>query len=117
MRRTVFGEDHEAFGESIRSFLEKEVVPHFPAWEEAGSVPRDLYTRLGEMGAVGIMVPEQYGGGGEHSYKFNAVLFEEAARARVGLGALRVQVDISSPTSCGTPPTSRSSGGSPDRLR
>src|SRR5438132_1473181 len=94
MRRTVFGEDHESFRDAVRTFLAKEVVPAFPEWEKAGAVPRELYLKLGELGAIGVMVPEEYGGGGQQSYKFNAVLFEEAARAKVGLGALRVHMDI-----------------------
>jgi alkylation response protein AidB-like acyl-CoA dehydrogenase len=94
MRRTVFSEDHESFRDAVRTFLAKEVVPAFPEWEKAGAVPRELYLKLGELGAIGVMVPEEYGGGGQQSYKFNAALFEEAARAKVGLGALRVHMDI-----------------------
>jgi acyl-CoA dehydrogenase len=78
----------------VRQFFTKEVVPEFSAWEEAGAPSRDFYRRAGELGIVGLQVPEEYGGGGQHSFLFNAVVTEEAFRACVGLGSLRVHMDI-----------------------
>jgi alkylation response protein AidB-like acyl-CoA dehydrogenase len=95
MRRTVFNEDHDAFRQTIRAFLEKEAVPAFPDWEKAGRVPREFYKQCGALGILGMSIPEEFGGGGEPSYKFSAVLAEEAMRAKLGgLGALRVHMDI-----------------------
>ena len=94
MRRTVFTDDHEQFRATVREFLGREVVPVFPEWEKAGAPPRDFYRRLGALGIVGIQVPEEYGGAGQQSFRFNAVLTEEVARAKVGLGALRVHMDL-----------------------
>lgn len=62
MRRTVFNEDHEAFRATLRDFIEKEVVPVHHEWEEEGHPPRDFYRRLGELGVLGIEVPEEFGG-------------------------------------------------------
>ncbi|WP_410874588.1 acyl-CoA dehydrogenase family protein [Nocardia sp. A7] len=87
MRRTVFTDDHESFRTKIREFVEREVVPVYPEWERAGLVPRALYRRLGELGVFVIEVPEQFGGAGESSYKYQAVLREEIARAGVSFGA------------------------------
>ena len=64
MRRTVFNEDHEAFREILRDFIEAEVVPHYEEWYDAGIVPRDFYYKLAELGLFGIEVPEEYGGAG-----------------------------------------------------
>jgi alkylation response protein AidB-like acyl-CoA dehydrogenase len=50
MRRTLFGEDHEAFGESFRKFAAAEIIPHLGAWEEAGIVPRELFAAAGRAG-------------------------------------------------------------------
>jgi len=41
-----FTEEHEALRESLRSFVEKEIRPNAPAWEEAREFPRELYTRM-----------------------------------------------------------------------
>ena len=64
MRRTVFNEDHEAFRETIRAFIEAEVVPVYDEWFAAGQAPRDFYYKLGELGVFGIEVPEEFGGAG-----------------------------------------------------
>lgn len=87
MRRDVFTEDHEAFRQTIRDFIAKEVTPVFHTWEQAGHAPRELYTKLGELGVFGIEVPQEYGGAGETSIKYEAVLMEETARAAVTFGA------------------------------
>ena len=42
MRRTVFNEDHEAFRQVLRDFIEAEVTPHYQEWYEAGIVPREI---------------------------------------------------------------------------
>ncbi|MEV6317932.1 acyl-CoA dehydrogenase family protein [Streptomyces sp. NPDC051776] len=97
MRRTVFNEDHEAFRETIRDFIAAEVVPVHDEWLEAGQVPRDFYYKLGELGVFGIEVPEEYGGAGETSFKFQAVITEECARAGVSFGGSGVHVGLCLP--------------------
>jgi acyl-CoA dehydrogenase len=94
MRRDVFTADHEAFRQVIASFVSKEVVPQFASWEEAGRVPREVFAALGQLGALGTAIPEEYGGGGQDDYRYNVVLQEEAARQLVNLGTLRTQLDI-----------------------
>ncbi|GAA2615286.1 acyl-CoA dehydrogenase family protein [Streptomyces axinellae] len=97
MRRTVFNEDHEAFRQTIRDFIAAEVAPHYPEWAEQGYVPRELYKKLGELGVFGIEVPEEYGGAGETSFKFNAVMTEECARAGVSFGGSSVHTALCLP--------------------
>jgi alkylation response protein AidB-like acyl-CoA dehydrogenase len=94
MRRAIFTPEHDAFRDAIRQFLVKEVVPDYPAWEKAGAPPRDFYRRAGELGFIGIQVPEKFGGGGEPTFTYNVILTEEAQRACVGLGSLRVHMDV-----------------------
>jgi acyl-CoA dehydrogenase len=65
MRRSVFTEDHEAFRATVRDFIAREVAPRYAGWEKAGQVPRDLYRKLGEIGALGIEAPEENGGSNE----------------------------------------------------
>ncbi|MEU5049967.1 acyl-CoA dehydrogenase family protein [Streptomyces sp. NPDC021096] len=97
MRRTVFSEDHEAFRETVRDFIAAEVVPHYDAWREAGFVPRDFYKKLGELGVLGIEVPEEYGGAGQRTFKFQAVITEECARAGVSFGGSSVHTALCLP--------------------
>ena len=86
MRRSVYTEDHESYRRTLRAFIEGEVVPYFEQWLADGMVPRDFYLKLGELGAFGISVPEEYGGAGLDTHKFLAVQYEESTRAGVGLG-------------------------------
>ncbi|WP_405617746.1 acyl-CoA dehydrogenase family protein [Streptomyces sp. NBC_01508] len=97
MRRTVFNEDHEAFREILRAFIEAEVVPVYDEWYADGLVPRDFYYKLGELGIFGIEVPEEYGGAGEESFKFQAIVSEECARAGVSFGGSSVHVALCLP--------------------
>jgi acyl-CoA dehydrogenase len=78
-----FGDEHEALRESIRSFIEREIRPHAPEWETAEEFPRELFTRMGELGFLGLKYPEEYGGqGGDHLH--DAVLTEEMGRCGSG---------------------------------
>jgi len=97
MRRTVFNEDHEAFRQVLRDFIEAEVTPHYQEWHEAGIVPRDFYYKLAELGLFGIEVPEEYGGAGLTSFKYNAIESEELARAGVSFGGSAVHVALCLP--------------------
>ncbi|MEU3495916.1 acyl-CoA dehydrogenase family protein [Kitasatospora cineracea] len=94
MRRSVYTEDHEAFRETIRDFIANEVVPAYESWEEAGHPPRDFYRKLGELGVYGIEVPEEYGGAGETGFKYQAVIYEETARAGVTFGSSGVHTGL-----------------------
>ncbi|MEU9420098.1 acyl-CoA dehydrogenase family protein [Streptomyces sp. NPDC051000] len=97
MRRTVFNEDHEAFRETIRDFIETEVVPVYDDWFQAGQAPREFYYKLGELGIFGINVPEEFGGAGLDTHKFEAVLYEETSRAGVNFGGSGVHVLLALP--------------------
>ena len=57
-----FTEEHEAFRQSFRDFLEKEVVPNVDKWEEEGYVGKEIFSKFGEMGYFGLNYPEQYDG-------------------------------------------------------
>ncbi|MFC6061732.1 acyl-CoA dehydrogenase family protein [Streptomyces ochraceiscleroticus] len=97
MQRTVFNEDHEAFRDTIRAFIEGEVVPVYDEWFAAGQVPREFYSKLADLGLFGINVPEEYGGAGIDSHKFEAIQYEETARAGVTFGGSGVHVLLALP--------------------
>jgi long-chain-acyl-CoA dehydrogenase len=83
-RRELFEPEHDDYRESYRRFLQAEVVPHYPEWEQACLVPRELFTKCAEHGFLAMEVPEQYGGNGVADWRFNVVLAEESVRAGVG---------------------------------
>jgi acyl-CoA dehydrogenase len=94
MRRNVFTEDHEAFRQVVREFVQSEVVPHYAEWEQAGQFPREVFAKLGALGAMGMAIPEAYGGAGIDDYRYYVVLQEEAAKALVTLGTVRTQLEV-----------------------
>src|SRR5689334_4667581 len=97
MHRTVFDEDHESFRKTLRAFIEAEVVPHYDQWFADGIVPKELYLKLAELGLFGISVPEEYGGAGLDTHKFEAIQYEETARAAVTFGGSGVHVLLALP--------------------
>ncbi len=90
--RFAYTEDHEAFRQSVRSFLQKEAVPHVAKWEEAGIVDKSIWTKAGEIGMLCPTVPEEYGGLGL-DFGYNAIIDEEVSYAGTPLG-FSLQSDI-----------------------
>ncbi len=76
MRRKLFEESHLAFADAVSAFVAKEVLPHYEAWEAAGIIDRDAWRAAGKAGLLGLSVPEEYGGGGNDDYRYNAVVCE-----------------------------------------
>jgi alkylation response protein AidB-like acyl-CoA dehydrogenase len=83
LQRTIFSDDHELFRESIRRFVETEIVPNADAWEEAGAVDKAMFRKAGANGFLGMEIPEAFGGGGVDDFRFNVVINEEIQRAGV----------------------------------
>jgi len=89
MQRKHYDAEHAAFADAVRTFLDKEVVPHYLDWERDGLMPRDVFAAAGRNGFLGMAIPEQYGGGGIDDFRFNQVLGEQVSYAGVsgaGLG-------------------------------
>jgi alkylation response protein AidB-like acyl-CoA dehydrogenase len=84
MDRDHYDDDHLAFGEAVRAFLDKELVPHLTEWERAGTAPRELFRYAGDSGFLGMDVPEEYGGGGVEDFRFNQIMDEQLAAAGAG---------------------------------
>lgn len=97
MKRTVYDRDHESYRQTLRSFIQSEVVPHHDEWLSSGVVPRETYLRLGELGSFGIEVPEEFGGAGVDSIKYLAIEAEEQARAGISFGGSSVHVALCLP--------------------
>lgn len=97
MKRQILTADHEAFRETVRTFLTREVEPHYAQWERDGVVSREAWRAAGRQGLLGLAVPEEYGGGGEADFRYAAVLAEEFTRAGAPGLAIGLHNDIVGP--------------------
>ena len=80
IERTLFSSDHEAFRDSFRRFIDKEIAPFHADWEEQGYVDRAVWNKAGENGFLCMTMPEAYGGS-EADKLYSVIQFEEVARA------------------------------------
>lgn len=83
MKSVYFTEDHELFRQSVRQFIETEVVPRANEWEEKQQIDKTIWKRMGELGFLGINFPEEYGGTNADFFH-TVVLLEEVARCTMG---------------------------------
>lgn len=90
VQRSIFGEDHKLFQDSVRRFIATEVAPNFDRWEEDGIVSRAFWQAAGAAGILCPQVPEEYGGSGV-GFTYNAIVNEEFTRA----GFIGPQNDLS----------------------
>ena len=94
MRRDLFTEDHEAFRELARDFVEKEVVPHYPEWEKGGRMPRDVFSRWVRWACSGWPSPRSTAARACPTTATTSCMQEEAARALVTLSTVRTQLEV-----------------------
>jgi len=80
--RTIFGDEHRQFAESVDRFIEVEVAPHYERYEEQGYIDREVWLKAGESGYLCTSMPEEYGGAGADKL-YSVVLFEQPARRAV----------------------------------
>jgi acyl-CoA dehydrogenase len=78
-----FTDEHRQLRDSIRRFVAGELRPHVTEWEDAEWFPNEVFTRMAELGLLGLKYPEQYGGQGG-DYVHDAVLVEELTGAGSG---------------------------------
>jgi alkylation response protein AidB-like acyl-CoA dehydrogenase len=85
--RTLFEPEHELFREAYRGFLDRHVAPYHDEWEKAKIVDRGVWLEAGKQGFLGMAVPEEYGGGGNDDFRYNAIITEETTAGRYsGIG-------------------------------
>ena len=82
-RSPFYKAEHEAFRETLRRFVAKEIEPYCQQWDEAGEFPREIYTKAAAVGYMGLGFPEIYGG--TEGDRFMRILaMQEIARAGCG---------------------------------
>ena len=90
--------EHQAFRETVRKFVQSELVPRAREFDEMGRIDKALYRKMGELGLLGIRYDSQYGGLGL-DYSYHAIFLEELAlcdNAGVSMG-ISVQTDMATP--------------------
>ena len=78
-----FTEEHNLFRQSLRDFLQKEVVPNLDKWEEEGKIDTSIWQKMGDMGFLGIPYPEEYSGM-NLDFFYTVILLEELQRINSG---------------------------------
>lgn len=78
-------ENQRMVAEMARDFAEKEIRPHVMTWDEAQTFPVELFKKLGELGMMGVLVPQQYGGSGMGYFEYISVI-EEIAQVCGSIG-------------------------------
>ena len=78
--RTLFSPEHETFRDSVRRFMQEEVVPHDERWQEQGYADKEVWRKAGANGFLCPSMPQEYGGA-DADKLYSVVLIEEQARA------------------------------------
>ena len=81
-------EQQKMIRDTVRDFARDQIRPHAERWDEEEAFPRELFNKLGELGIMGMNIPEEYGGSGL-DYISSALAIEEIAR-QDGSAALTV---------------------------
>ena len=77
-------EEQQLLKKTVREFAESELSPHSREWDERQEFPREIFTKLGEMGLMGVVWPPEYGGAGMSTLDY-AVVMEELSRVDAGV--------------------------------
>jgi alkylation response protein AidB-like acyl-CoA dehydrogenase len=77
-------EEQTLLKQTVRDFAEAELRPHSREWDEKQEFPREVFTKLGELGLMGVVWPAEYGGSGLSTLDY-AIVMEELARVDAGV--------------------------------
>jgi len=75
----------EQVAQTARDFAQKNIKPHVMEWDESQEFPVHIFKQLGELGMMGVLVPEEYGGAGLSYYEYKAVI-EEISKVDGSIG-------------------------------
>ncbi|GAB4377738.1 MAG: acyl-CoA dehydrogenase AcdA [Salibacteraceae bacterium] len=71
-------ENQEMVAQMVRDFAKREIAPHVMAWDEKQHFPVDLFKKMGDLGMMGVFVPEKYGGAGLGYFEYVTIIKEVA---------------------------------------
>ncbi|MGD1153633.1 MAG: acyl-CoA dehydrogenase family protein [Syntrophales bacterium] len=98
-RDYFFSDEHNAFRDSVRRFVQKEITPKVAEWEDKGCYDKAIFKRMGELGLLGLSYPIEYGGQ-DADIKMSIVFWEEICRSgAIGFSmSVMVHTDMASPS-------------------
>jgi len=89
-KRPIYDTEHQLLREEMRRFLTENASPHLESWEKQGYADKSIWTQLGELGAMSVMIPGDFGGT-DGDMRMASVIYEEIGRAGVaGVGGIGV---------------------------
>src|SRR5215813_592021 len=74
----VLTEDQKMIAQAARDFAEKEIRPYMMEWDEKQIFPRELFRKMGQLGFMGVLVPQEYGGAGLGYIEYVLIISEIA---------------------------------------
>ncbi len=80
-------DEQQQLRNTVRKFAESEIAPHVMEWDEASTFPSELIPKLADLGLLGAIFPEQYGGAGM-GYQEYAIIIEELSRVDGSIGII-----------------------------
>jgi alkylation response protein AidB-like acyl-CoA dehydrogenase len=69
-------ENQQMIAQMVRDFAEKEIRPNVMTWDESQEFPKELFRKMGELGLMGVLVPQEYGGSGLGYFEYISVIEE-----------------------------------------
>jgi acyl-CoA dehydrogenase len=87
-RSPHYDDSHDAVCDTVRRFVEREIMPHVDAWEAAGELPRSLHKSAAEAGILGLGFPEEFGGTGRTEFDVFHSLVQSEELCRPGAGGI-----------------------------
>jgi alkylation response protein AidB-like acyl-CoA dehydrogenase len=98
VRRTLFTAEHDALRATAREFLDRSVRPRLEEFIADRGLPRDVWLEAGKQGLLGLLVPEQYGGGGADDWRYTVVVAEELAKVSAAMSScIGIHADVVAP--------------------
>ncbi|MGH9562218.1 MAG: acyl-CoA dehydrogenase family protein, partial [Terracidiphilus sp.] len=82
-----FTDEQQQLRRTVREFAQAEIAPHVMEWDEASRFPSEIIPKLAEMGFLGVIFPEKYGGAGM-GYVEYALIIEELSRVDGSVGII-----------------------------
>ncbi len=97
MREHLLEEEHILFRDMVRTFVQKEVSPHYHKWEKQGHVDKEVWLKAGELGMLCMDFPVEYGGMGIKDFRYNAIVAEELSYVGASGPGFTLQNDVNAP--------------------
>jgi alkylation response protein AidB-like acyl-CoA dehydrogenase len=95
--RTLFDDDHRLFRESAAAFVDREILPRREEIREARRIPAEVWRTAGEMGFLGVAIPEEHGGS-DVDFRYNTIFNEELSRAGMAYSSsFTIHADVCAP--------------------